>query len=133
MEIIGSDWKTWLGIGLMFPWAIGYSFLPLLAYYVPNWFHLQIALTIPLPIFIVIYYFLPECPRWLLTKGRVNEAYEILEKAVRINGKEWPQDLQLKAINQISSTAATAQDDETEKEEPPITEVEVKNPNFLSR
>lgn len=101
MEIIGGDWKTWLGIGLMFPWAIGYSFLPLLAYFVPNWFHLQIALTIPLPIFIILYWFLPECPRWLLTKGKVNEAYEILVKAARINGKELPQDLQLKAINQI--------------------------------
>lgn len=28
MEIIGGDWKTWMGIGMMFPWAIGYSCLP---------------------------------------------------------------------------------------------------------
>ena len=77
MEIIGNDWKTWLGIGLMFPWAIGYSSLPLLAYFVPNWFYLQIALTLPLPVFIIFYWFLPECPRWLLTKGRVNEAYKV--------------------------------------------------------
>merc|ERR1719270_2479740 len=107
-------------MGLMFPWAIGYSFIPLLAYYVRNWFHLQIALTIPLPIFIVIYWFLPECPRWLLTKGHVNEAYEILEKAVRINGKEWPQDLQLQAINEITSNGTQNQDD---------TEKEVQNPS----
>ena len=46
-------------------------------------------------------------------KGRVNEAYEILEKAVRINGKELSPDLQLKALNEISSNGAQ---DENDKE-----------------
>ena len=104
MEIIGGDWKTYLGIGLMFPWATGYSTLPLLAYYVPNWQHLQLALTLPLPIFAVLYWFLPECPRWLLTKGRTTEANSILEKAVRINGRQWSQDIQLKTINELTDT-----------------------------
>jgi len=82
-----------------------------------------------LPIFIVIYWFLPECPRWLLSKGRVNEAYEILEKAVKINGKEWPQDLQLKAINEITSNGAENQD-ENEKADS-NSPIETKKVTFL--
>ena len=25
MELIGGNWKTWLGIGFEFPWALAYS------------------------------------------------------------------------------------------------------------
>lgn len=34
--------------------------------------------------------FLPESPRWLLAKGRVGEALEILETLARVNGKAVP-------------------------------------------
>ena len=105
MEIIGDNWKTWLGIGLMFPWAIGYSLLPVLAYFVPNWFHLQIALSAPLPVFIIFYWFLPECPRWLLTKGRVAEAVNILQKAAKVNDREWPSNLELKTTGSTDDNA----------------------------
>ena len=122
MEIIGGDWKTILGIGLMFPWATGYSVLPLLAYYVPNWQHLQLALSIPLPIFAIIYWFLPECPRWLLTKGRTDEAKQILEKAIRINGKLRSQELQLIDLNDTENEQET-------KEENTIFDL-IKTPNM---
>ena len=87
MEIIGGNWKTYLGIGMMFNWATGYCLLPLLAYLVPNWKYLQLALTVPLPIFVVIFWFIPECPRWLVTKGKLDEANEMehkLESAISL-------------------------------------------------
>ncbi|XP_029176737.1 carcinine transporter isoform X3 [Nylanderia fulva] len=34
--------------------------------------------------------FLPESPRWLLAKGRLSEANDILETLARVNGKELP-------------------------------------------
>ena len=52
-----------------------------------------------------------------------------MEKAVRINGKEWSQDLQLKALNEISSTGAQDQD-ENDKEDT-LTKEEVKKVTFL--
>jgi len=36
------------------------------------------------------YRFLPESPRWLLAKGRLSEANDILETLARVNGKELP-------------------------------------------
>ena len=52
-----------------------------------------------------------------------------MEKAVRINGKEWSQDLQLKALNEISNTGAQDQD-ENDKEDT-LTKDEVKKVTFL--
>ena len=34
--------------------------------------------------------YLPESPRWLLAKGRLQEANDILHNLARINGKELP-------------------------------------------
>ena len=122
MEIIGGDWKTILGIGLMFPWATGYSVLPLIAYYVPNWQNLQLVLSMPLPFFAIIYWFLPECPRWLLTKGRTNEAKKILENAIRINGKIGSQELQ-------SMDSKDTENEQETKEESTIFDL-IKTPNM---
>ena len=122
MEIIGGDWKTILGIGLMFPWATGYSVLPLIVYYVPNWQHLQLVLSMPLPFFAIIYWFLPECPRWLLTKGRTNEAKKILENAIRINGKIGSQELQ-------SMDSKDTENEQETKEESTIFDL-IKTPNM---
>ena len=35
MEIVGGKWKTYVGVGLEFPWAIGYSVLPGIAFILP--------------------------------------------------------------------------------------------------
>jgi hypothetical protein len=32
MEMVGGSWKTYVGVGLEFPWAFGYSVLPGIAY-----------------------------------------------------------------------------------------------------
>ena len=47
---------------------------------------------------VIFFYFLPESPRWLLLHGRVDEARIVLEKAVKRNGKVWPEGFELKRI-----------------------------------
>jgi MFS family permease len=87
LEMVGGIWSVLLGIGLEFPWALGYSVLPAVAYAVPEWSWLQFTITIPLVLFIVATLVLPESPRWLLSQGRVEEAEDILDRAMEINGK----------------------------------------------
>ena len=105
MEIIGGDWKTYLGIGMMFNWATGYCLLPLVAYLIPNWTDLQLALTAPLPIFVVIFWFIPECPRWLVTKGKFDEANKIIKQACKMNGLTWNGELKNTAIQSDENVA----------------------------
>ena len=45
MEIVGGRWSVIIGIGLEFPWAVGYIALAGIAYRVPDWSELQLAIS----------------------------------------------------------------------------------------
>lgn len=68
-------------------WSIGLMLLPAIASYWPSWNYLYMAISCPTIILIGLYPWIPNSPRWLLKKGRIEEAKEILLKAARMNGK----------------------------------------------
>eukprot|EP00090_Calanus_glacialis_P008106 TRINITY_DN16442_c0_g1_i2.p1 TRINITY_DN16442_c0_g1~~TRINITY_DN16442_c0_g1_i2.p1 ORF type:complete len:553 (-),score=119.37 TRINITY_DN16442_c0_g1_i2:26-1684(-) len=89
MEIVGGNWSTYIGIGLEFPWALGYMSLPLVAWVFPAWSHLQLAISIPILLLTILLFIpglVPESPRWLLVRGQTEQAEEILAKASQMNG-----------------------------------------------
>uniref|UniRef100_A0A8C0B9E6 Solute carrier family 22 member 13 n=1 Tax=Buteo japonicus TaxID=224669 RepID=A0A8C0B9E6_9AVES len=65
--------------------AIGQMILAGLSYGIRNWRLLEIAGSAP--IFALFFYIwvLPESARWLVTKGRIEEAKKVLQKAASIN------------------------------------------------
>uniref|UniRef100_A0A8B9L531 Major facilitator superfamily (MFS) profile domain-containing protein n=2 Tax=Astyanax mexicanus TaxID=7994 RepID=A0A8B9L531_ASTMX len=73
-----------LGVCLFF--AFGYMMLPLIAYLIRNWRMLLVALSVPGLIYIPLWWFIPESPRWLISQGRVEEAEAIVKNAARKNG-----------------------------------------------
>ena len=42
--------------------------------------------------------FMPESPKWLLVKGKVDQAEKILRKVVKFNGTQWPEDFELQPV-----------------------------------
>jgi len=57
--------------------------------------------------FRVLFYFrfvVPESPRWLLVKGRIDEVRRIIEAAAKFNGRQLPADYQLTPPTQESSS-----------------------------
>ncbi|XP_067929113.1 organic cation transporter protein-like [Watersipora subatra] len=86
MELIGPQYRLVAGVGISVFWAIGFLLLTLIGYAIKRWMYIQLALTLPVLFFITYYWWLPESARWLLTKGRTQEAEEILQAAARANG-----------------------------------------------
>ncbi|CAG0890029.1 unnamed protein product [Cyprideis torosa] len=85
MEFTGGKWRTITGLLLEFPFTFGFMSLPLLAWLVPRWSEMILAMHIPTICYLIILFFLPESPRWLLNKHRIEEAENILERITKFN------------------------------------------------
>ncbi|XP_061876633.1 solute carrier family 22 member 13-like isoform X1 [Entelurus aequoreus] len=74
--------------------AVGLMLLSGLAYLIPHWRILQLVLYSPLLLLLpLLYWFLPESARWLLTQGRKEEAVKEVSRAAKVNGRTISQHL----------------------------------------
>lgn len=85
MEIIGTRWRELISVLYQIPFNLGHLTLPIFAYYLRNWRHLQLALSAPSLVLISYYWLVPESPRWLFTVGQIDKAADVLEKAAITN------------------------------------------------
>ncbi|XP_040912517.1 solute carrier family 22 member 5-like [Toxotes jaculatrix] len=60
------------------------------AYVVPNWRHLSLIMTVPSLACVPLCWLLPESPRWLVSRGRLQEAELLLRSAALENRVEPP-------------------------------------------
>jgi hypothetical protein len=75
-------------------WTIGTVVQAALAYALLNgkgWRILVLVSTTPYVLLLVLLPFVPESPRYLLVKGRVDAAQQVLKKIMRVCGRELPQ------------------------------------------
>ncbi|NWT26310.1 S22AD protein, partial [Cardinalis cardinalis] len=85
--------------------AIGQMILAGLSYGIRNWRLLEIAGSAPIFAFFFCMGVLPESARWLVTKGRIEEAKKVLQKAAATNKRSLPPELleQLKPEKEVKS------------------------------
>ncbi|XP_054452737.1 organic cation/carnitine transporter 2-like [Anoplopoma fimbria] len=72
-------------LGHSLGFGVGYALLPLVAYFIRGWRMLLVASAIPGFLFIPTWWVIPESPRWLLQKGRVEEAELVIRVAAKRN------------------------------------------------
>ncbi len=63
VEVTGVKYKTYLGILIQVPYAMGEMLVGLLAYYIQDWQNLQITLSILIFCLSILWFILPESPR----------------------------------------------------------------------
>ncbi|XP_076025533.1 solute carrier family 22 member 7-like [Genypterus blacodes] len=66
-------------------WTIGNMLLAGLAYVVSDWRMLIVTVTAPLGVAVVSWWWIPESARWLLVKGKVEQAQFYLDRCAKVN------------------------------------------------
>ncbi|XP_022246530.1 organic cation transporter protein-like isoform X2 [Limulus polyphemus] len=91
IEVCGPTKRSTVAVIKELGFAVGLMVLAGLAYLWRDWFPLQLTISIfPLITFVLYYWFLPESPRWLLTRNRIADAEKILHKAALLNNTSAP-------------------------------------------
>ncbi|KAG8008532.1 Solute carrier family 22 member 5 [Nibea albiflora] len=94
-------------LGAFLFYCIGYMTLPWIAYGIREWRTLLAVLSMTSVVYIPLWWFIPESPRWLITQGRVEEAEVIVRDAARKNKVEAPlvifKEFELQAMPQSRS------------------------------
>ncbi|GFR97709.1 organic cation transporter protein [Elysia marginata] len=87
MEIVGPSKRRIAGIVIEMFWCIGLFIETGIAYSLRDWSHFQITISMFNIVIVVIFIvFVPESARWLLQKGRTDEAAKIIQRAAEENG-----------------------------------------------
>ncbi|XP_035825419.1 organic cation transporter protein [Aplysia californica] len=92
MELVGRKWRVLAGIAIQYYWCLGMFIVDIVAFAIRDWKTLQLAMSCYAVCFLSVWWLVPESPRWLINKGRVEEARAIMERVAKANGKELPKD-----------------------------------------
>ncbi|XP_066300940.1 organic cation transporter protein-like isoform X2 [Branchiostoma lanceolatum] len=92
-ELTGREDRTWTGTLPHISFAIGYMLFALMAWGIRDWRQLQLAMALPNIALLCAWPFVIESPRWLLSRGRDEEAKQILLKAAKVNKVTIPDDV----------------------------------------
>mmetsp|Transcript_15801 Transcript_15801/g.23683 ORF Transcript_15801/g.23683 Transcript_15801/m.23683 type:complete len:556 (-) Transcript_15801:161-1828(-) len=92
-EFLPTDARGRCLMEIEYFWTAGSILVPIVAYIsleiLDSWRWFVVIVAIPCLFSLLAgYFFVPESPRWLATKGRNEEALEILKHAAAVNGKD---------------------------------------------
>ena len=91
-----------LGSAIQIPYALGQILIGVVALMIRDYVTLQWVMSLLCCLQLPILLLVPESPRWLLSKGRMTEAREVMRKAAQWNNKT----VCLTELRQVSSQTA---------------------------
>ncbi|XP_061480289.1 solute carrier family 22 member 2-like isoform X2 [Rhineura floridana] len=93
-EIVGPGYRRIVAFLYQAAYAGGLLILDALAYAVPHWRWLQLAVSLPVFLLLSYYWCVPESPRWLISQGQNGKAMKIVNDIAKSNGKILPADFE---------------------------------------
>ncbi|XP_061062904.1 solute carrier family 22 member 1 isoform X2 [Eubalaena glacialis] len=99
-EFVGLGYRRTVAILYQVAFTVGLVLLSGLAYAVPHWRWLQLAVSLPTFLLLLCYWFVPESPRWLLSQKRNTQAIKIMDYIAQKNGKLPPPDLKMLSLEE---------------------------------
>ena len=85
IELVGEETKTFIGNAYQIPFAIGEAIVCLIAMGIRDWKLFQIVSSIPMFLMLIIWFIIPESPRWLIVNKKYENAVKVINKAAKFN------------------------------------------------
>ncbi|XP_063708766.1 organic cation transporter protein-like [Culicoides brevitarsis] len=95
MEFVDGKWQTIAGMYNLFPLPVSYIMISGIAYLTQDYQYLQLCIGLPGVFLCLLWFVIPESPRWLLIKGKTAEVKKIVKQAAAMNKRELPEDLDM--------------------------------------
>ncbi|XP_022093044.1 solute carrier family 22 member 13-like [Acanthaster planci] len=90
LEVVGKSWRTAVTMIVGMLYAVGYFFIATAAMYLREWRSLSLTLSVTSVTLFVPMIFLQESIRWLVSKGRIDEAEAVVRRVARFNKRTLP-------------------------------------------
>ncbi|XP_053398326.1 organic cation transporter protein-like [Mercenaria mercenaria] len=91
MEMVGPAKRLWTGMLIQVFFAIGVCYVALTGFLARSWMWINLASAIPCAFYLSFWWFVPESPRWLISKGREDEAIRVIRKTAKVNKTHVPE------------------------------------------
>ncbi|KAJ8716897.1 hypothetical protein PYW07_003524 [Mythimna separata] len=87
VELFGPKYRVAAGAMMHTSFAVGQIVLGMIAWRVPHWRRMTLAVYLPQLSSILSYWLISESVRWYLSKGRFEDSEALLKKMARVNGR----------------------------------------------
>lgn len=88
-EFMAPKYRTVSGVVYQAVFCLSELLITVLAFVEQKWRHLQLYVSFPCIVPLVLLVFLPNSPRWLLQKGKTQDACKVLQKVAKYNKKSF--------------------------------------------
>ncbi|KAK0085257.1 hypothetical protein PV325_005508 [Microctonus aethiopoides] len=96
LELVGPNYRSFVTVMTCTFYTMGLCMLAGVTYLIPEWRILALA---------------TKSPRWLLAKGRLSEASDILQTLAKVNGKELPESFTQKLKQRMSMSRSKSEEE----------------------
>lgn len=103
LELVGPEYRSFVTVMTCTFYTLGIMMLAGVTYLVRDWVQMSIITSAPFLFYFLYLLVMPESPRWLLAKGKLEEALKVLEVMARVNNKELPITFRMKLHERVEA------------------------------
>ncbi|OWR52219.1 organic cation transporter protein, partial [Danaus plexippus plexippus] len=94
LEYVGTKYRSLIGnLSIAMYFGGGCLLMPWLALWIADWKYFVLATSLPALLSLLTPFLVPESARWLVSKGRTDEAVKVLKRFERINKSKIPEEV----------------------------------------
>lgn len=103
LELVGPGYRSFVTVMTCTFYTFGIMMLAGITYLVRDWVQMCLCTSVPFLLYFLYMLVMPESPRWLLAKGKLEEALDTLEIMARVNKKTLPNTFRIKLHERVEA------------------------------